>query len=112
MRVKRNNAALRWVASAALGHPSGHALSWLSQEHPGYPYPEISGYLLALLAGVGGHHERRASLVRALLAEEDGGAARGDVLYTFDTGMALNGLLLEIKSGNPAPPLAARAAAW
>jgi hypothetical protein len=107
-----NNSSLEWVASTALRDTSGHVLSWLSQGHAGYPYPEVSGYLLALLADTGRHSERRASLVQALLAQPEAGVERNGVLYAFDTGMALNGLGLEMRSGNVTPRLTDRAAAW
>lgn len=107
-----DQSSVELVASGPFGDSSGHALSWLNQRHPGYPYPEITGYLLALLAGTRRHEERRASLVRALLAQPAAGVGRHGVRYAFDTGMALNGLLHEIATGTRAQDVADRADQW
>ena len=98
---------LRWLASADLGAPDGHCLSWWNPERPGYPYPEISGLLLHLLAIEGVAPQRRAELRQALVAGESAGSgseagvgpllgvARAGRPYTFDTAMGLRGLLAD-----------------
>lgn len=86
---------LRWLVSADLDTPEGHCLSWWNPDRPGYPYPEISGLLLRLLAGYRLAPARQARLRTALLREVAvaGGVRRGDRYYTFDAAMALHGLV-------------------
>ncbi|HEY1920736.1 MAG TPA: hypothetical protein VGH27_34640 [Streptosporangiaceae bacterium] len=86
---------VRWLASGDLGTPSGHCLSWWNPDHAGYAYPEISGLLLRLLALADVAPARRQGLRHALLEGYAPGQAvqRGGQGYTFDTAMALAGLL-------------------
>jgi hypothetical protein len=92
---------LSWLTSAELAAPDGHCLSWWNPGHPGYPYPEISGLLLTLLSIEDVAADRRAELTNALVADASvgdevaRGVARGARAYTFDTAMALRGLLLD-----------------
>lgn len=92
---------LSWLASAELRAPdgpeAGHCLSWWNPRHPGYAYPEISGLLLHLLAVEGAAPARRAELARALVMDPAPveGVARDQQAYTFDTAMALHGLLAD-----------------
>ncbi len=77
--------------------PDGHCVSWWNPLHPGYPYPEISGLLLQLLADIDAAPTRRRELAAALLADLDAGQGirRGEHAYTFDTAMAVRGLLAD-----------------
>jgi hypothetical protein len=102
---------LSWLVSSDLTAADGHCLSWWNPEHPGYPYPEISGLLLSLLSIEDRVPDRRAELVGALVgaARVEAGVARGGRTYTFDTAMALRGLLL---SADPAPRVHDLALAW
>lgn len=92
---------LSWLASTELRAPdgpgAGHCLSWWNPRHPGYAYPEISGLLLHLLAVEGAAPSRRDELVRALVVDPAPveGVARDEQAYTFDTAMALGGLLAD-----------------
>ena len=86
---------LRWLASDDVAAPDGHCLSWWNPSRPGYPYPEISGLLLHLLSLEHRAAETRERLTGALLAEHATGVGvrRHGLAYTFDTAMALRGLL-------------------
>jgi hypothetical protein len=106
---------LEWLASAELTAPSGDGLSWWNPEHPGYAYPEISGLLLQLLALERAAVERRRRLAGALVQAPDPqtGVARGGRSYTFDTAMALRGLLAQLRSnGEPDLRAAEIARTW
>jgi hypothetical protein len=91
---------VRWLASADLGAPDGHCLSWWNPDHRGYAYPEISGLLLRLLSLAEADADRRQGLRRALLRDGEAGGAvhRGAQGYTFDTAMALAGLLAQMRA--------------
>ena len=41
---------LGWLVSPSVVHADGRVMSWSNPQHAGYPYPEIAGYLLSLLA--------------------------------------------------------------
>ena len=84
-----------WLVSADLDAPDGHCLSWWNPGQTGFAYPEVSGLLLHLLALAGVAPARRERLRRALLREYDtaGAISRGAQSYTFDTAMALRGVL-------------------
>jgi hypothetical protein len=86
---------VRWLASSDLDTASGHCLSWWNPGHAGYAYPEISGLLLRLLRLADVAPARQQSLQDALLGGYVPGQAvqRGGQGYTFDTAMALAGLL-------------------
>jgi hypothetical protein len=89
-----------WLASPDLQGSDGHCLSWWNPRHEGYPYPEISGLLLHLLADLDVAPDRRRQLAAALAADLGAGlgSRRDGQPYTFDTAMAVSGLLAQ---GNP-----------
>lgn len=86
-----------WVESVASGlfrDPSGHCLSWTNPSHPGYPYPEITGLLASLLARWPVDQSRGRELHDVLCDKAEAeGVRRGDIGYTFDTAMALRGVI-------------------
>lgn len=84
---------LRWCAGDDLVADRGHCASWWNPAHRGYAYPEITGLLLHHLATLGAEPERCNELADALLRDGVGGVSRGGAAYTFDTGMALRGVL-------------------
>jgi hypothetical protein len=86
---------LRWLACSDLDTASGHCLSWWNPDHAGYAYPEISGLLLRLLRLADVAPARQQSLQDALLGGYAPGqpVQRGGQGYTFDTAMALAGML-------------------
>ncbi|MGL5859165.1 MAG: hypothetical protein ACRC35_12325 [Angustibacter sp.] len=89
---------LDWLVGPDLADPSGHCLSWHNPSHPGYPYPEITGLLLALLGSTRRHRRRQDQLIGALLAEPPDGVGRGPVTwYAFDTAMALGGVVASLE---------------
>jgi hypothetical protein len=104
VRVVSPHDLVRWLASADLDDPGGHCLSWWNPSHRGYAYPEISGLLLRLLSLAGVAAARRQSLRRALLRDYDAGRAvrREAQSYTFDTAMALAGLLTQMHADGDA----------
>jgi len=95
VRVSEPEDLLRWLSSDELAAPDGHCLSWWNPSHPGYPYPEITGLLLHLLSLERTAPRARERLAGALLVEHSTGGAvrRHGLAYTFDTAMALRGLL-------------------
>ncbi len=92
---------LEWLVSPDLESADGHCLSWWNPSHEGYPYPEISGLLLHLLADLDAAPTRRRALADALLADLGAGQGtrRGGHSYTFDTAMAVHGLLADGRQG-------------
>lgn len=88
-----------WLAGRQLTDDgTGHCLSWWNGRRTGYPYPEISGLLLALLTILRADGVRSGQLQRALLDHPGGGGSVGrhGVPYTFDLAMAVRGLLLSM----------------
>jgi hypothetical protein len=85
-----------WLCSPAIQHPSGHCLSWVGTRQTGYPYPEVTGLLLTLLATRESGKSRAGVLAGALFADPQSavGVGRASIGYTFDTAMAVRGLLL------------------
>lgn len=84
---------VRWCAGDDLVADRGHCASWWNPAHVGYAYPEITGLLLHRLATLGMAPDRCSQLADALLRDGVGGVRRGGATYTFDTAMALRGLL-------------------
>jgi hypothetical protein len=99
--------ALRdWLISPDVIRPNGDVLSWASQTHPGYAYPEVAGLLLSLLTNDGADRLRlRRCIALAAVARihEDGGVGRGGRSYVFDTAMLLRGLVDHLRSGGGVP---------
>ena len=88
-------------------------MSWLNPARPGYPYPEIAGYLLSFLSWEGTSTvETRDRIASGLAADMSarGGVGRGGIDYAFDTGMALTGLLRheQVAGRLPEPVMADR----
>jgi hypothetical protein len=84
----------------------GEVMSWLNPAHPGYPYPEIAGYLLSLLALEGEWTlELRDRIARRLVTDMSpaGGVGRGGADYVFDSAMALAGLVAHDEAGGSLP---------
>jgi hypothetical protein len=102
--VVSTHGLVRWLVSPDLGAPGGHCLSWWNPAHRGYAYPEVSGLLLRLLSLAEVAAGRRQSLRRALLREGEAGGPvrRGAQGYTFDTAMALAGLLAQMQADGEA----------
>lgn len=94
-----------WLVSDELVGQGGHCLSWWNPAHPGYPYPEITGLLLQLLSQERVAPTRCRALAAALVADHldppggiganagRQGVRRFGVGFTFDTAMALRGLV-------------------
>ncbi|MFH8791782.1 hypothetical protein [Streptomyces sp. NPDC017941] len=92
----------RWLASGATQAPSGAFCGWRDEESGelSAPYPEITGYILTFLAGVGPTAAARATTAAdwlAARAEAGDFSARPEktrgAVYTFDVAMAAHGLL-------------------
>ena len=84
----------RWVSSPDLLGRDGHCLSWSNPAHPGYAYPELSGLLLSFLCHCADQPARARQLHDALsTGAADNGVSRRGITYTFDTAMALRGLI-------------------
>ncbi|MEI5100653.1 hypothetical protein RB200_21670 [Streptomyces sp. PmtG] len=92
----------RWLASGSAQRPSGAFCGWRDEEtgELSAPYPEITGYILTFLAGLGPTAADRADAAADWLAAR---AASGDfsarpektegAVYTFDVAMIAHGLL-------------------
>jgi hypothetical protein len=97
---------LEWLVSPSVVDPDGRVMSWSNPLHAGYPYPEISGYLLSLLALEGESTlDIRDRIARRLVRDVSptGGVGRDGADYVFDSAMALNGLLAHESVGGELP---------
>jgi hypothetical protein len=97
---------LEWLVSPSVVDHEGRVMSWSNPRHPGYPYPEISGYLLSLLALEGESTlDIRDRIARRLVSDVSpaGGVGRGGVDYVFDSAMALAGLIAHKSAGGALP---------
>jgi hypothetical protein len=97
---------LEWLVSPAVVDPEGRVMSWSNPRHPGYPYPEIAGYLLSLLALEGDSTlDIRDRIARRLVSDVSpaGGVGRGGADYVFDAAMALAGLIAHESAGGALP---------
>jgi len=105
--------SVEWLQSAPVVRSDGRVISWVNPERPGYPYPEIAGYLLSLLSWEGSSTaETRDRIASGLAADMSvrGGVGRWGIDYAFDAGMALTGLLRHEQIGGclPEPAMADR----
>jgi hypothetical protein len=97
---------LGWLVSPSVVDADGRVMSWSNPRHPGYPYPEIAGYLLSILAMEGESTLRvRDRIARRLMSDLSpaGGVGRGDADYVFDSAMALAGLIAHESAGGELP---------
>ncbi len=110
----------RWLASPAVRDHDGMLRSWSNPDHPGYRYPEATGY--AVRAWLDLHRrsgERRwlaearlsADALRAAADPATGAFGRGEFLYAFDTAVCAAALLdvMVADGGSPVAPALARA---
>lgn len=97
---------LGWLVSPSVVDPEGRVMSWSNPRRPGYPYPEIAGYLLSLLALEGESTlDIRNRIARRLVSDMSpaGGVGRGGADYVFDSAMALAGLIAHESAGGALP---------
>jgi hypothetical protein len=97
---------LGWLVSPSVVSSDGRVSSWSNPRHPGYPYPEIAGYLLSLLALEGDSTlDIRDRIARRLVGDmsRSGGVGRGGADYVFDSAMALAGLIAHESAGGTLP---------
>jgi hypothetical protein len=97
---------LGWLVSPSVVGSDGRVMSWSNPRHPGYPYPEIAGYLLSLLALEGDSTlDIRDRIARRLVSDMSraGGVGRGGSDYVFDSAMALTGLIAHESTGGTIP---------
>jgi hypothetical protein len=93
---------LGWLLSPSVVNADGRVMSWSNPQHAGYPYPEIAGYLLSLLALEGESTlEIRDRIARRLVSDISpaGGVGRDGADYVFDSAMALAGLIAHESAG-------------
>jgi hypothetical protein len=106
LAISRPSQMLRWLAGSAVVSPNGAVASWFNPRHPGYPYPEIAGYLLRILS-----EERDLTLgLRDRIAvrlgtdvSPAGGVGRGGADFVFDSAMCLSGLMAHEEAGGAVP---------
>ncbi|MGR3278807.1 hypothetical protein ACSYAD_27435 [Acaryochloris marina NIES-2412] len=85
-----------FLLHSQLVNKEGEILSWLNHNKPGYIYPEIMGYYISLFSWLKENNNQQVSLTVDRLQEHihlSGGIGRGDILYVFDTCIAISGLL-------------------
>jgi len=104
MTITRDPAArlLGWLVRPSVVDGEGRVMSWSNPRHPGYPYPEIAGYLLSILAMEGESTlDIRDRIARRLVSDISpaGGVGRGGADYVFDSAMALAGLIAHESAG-------------
>jgi hypothetical protein len=93
---------LGWLVSPSVVNADGRVMSWSNPQHAGYPYPEIAGYLLSLLALEGESTlDIRDRIARRLVSDISpaGGVGRDGADYVFDSAMALAGLIAHESAG-------------
>jgi hypothetical protein len=93
---------LAWLVSPSVVNADGRVMSWSNPQHAGYPYPEIAGYLLSLLALEGESTlDIRDRIARRLVSDISpaGGVGRDGADYVFDSAMALAGLIAHESAG-------------
>jgi hypothetical protein len=90
-----------FVTSHKIVDPIGNVYSWFNHNHPGFIYPEAMGLYLNLASQIG-YYQNNLSLthVAHTVAERlqasvpaSGGIGKYGRIYTFDTSMAVSGLL-------------------
>jgi hypothetical protein len=98
---------LKWLAGPCIVAPSGVVMSWHNPVKPGFPYPEIGGYLLSLFAAETPDlmrvRQRTGQWLAGLLTSSKG-VGKDGILYLFDTAMVLRGLLAHRQTGGEVAP--------
>jgi len=97
---------LGWLVSPSVVGSDGRVISWSNPQHRGYPYPEIAGYLLSLLALEGDATlDIRDRIATHLVGDisRSGGVGRDGADYVFDSAMALAGLIAHESAGGVLP---------
>ncbi len=98
--------ARRWLQGRDVVVEDGSVLSWANPNHPGYPYPEIAGLLLKLLAqdpDSDGEVRMRIATRLGRDVRADGGIGRSGIRYVFDTAMVLSGLIAQLRVAGTLP---------
>lgn len=98
--------ARSWLRSPQIVTADGSVLSWANPDHPGYPYPEIAGLLLNLLAQDPQSDPEIRQRVAIRLGQDtspEGGLGRSGIRYVFDTAMALSGLIAQRRAAGSLP---------
>jgi hypothetical protein len=113
VRNRRIDEARLWLQTPGVVTADGSVLSWTNPDHPGYPYPEIAGLLLNLLAQDPESDPAVRRRVATRLGQDvspEGGLGRRGIRYVFDTSMALSGLIAQRRAAGelPEPGLPAR----
>jgi len=95
-----------WLRSEDVIRHDGAVMSWVNEKHPGYPYPEIAGYMLSHLAfSEDDTAALRNRVARHLMTDltPNGSVGRGGTEYVFDSAMVLAGLLAHEQNGGLLP---------
>jgi hypothetical protein len=104
--VHRESQMLRWLIGRSVVGSDGTVLSWSNPRHPGYPYPEIAGYLLRILSEEGdltlGPRDRVATRLVTDVSPA-GGVGRGGADFVFDSAMCMGGLIAHEAAGGMVP---------
>jgi hypothetical protein len=95
--------SLAWLTSPDVVRYDGAVMSWVNPDHPGYPYPEIAGYMLSYLSLQGPTTLSMRNRIAAHIDRHDltasGAVGRGGAEYVFDSAMVLAGLVAHQKAG-------------
>lgn len=104
--INHQSQMLRWLVGRYVIGSDGTVLSWFNPRHPGYPYPEIAGYLLRSLSEEGdltlGLRDRVAIRLVADMSAA-GGVGRGGTDFVFDSAIAMSGLIAHEAAGGTIP---------
>jgi hypothetical protein len=104
--IRRESHMLRWLVGRSVVGGDGIVLSWSNPRHPGYPYPEIAGYLLKILSQEGDLTlDLRDRIAVRLVTDVSpaGGVGRGGADFVFDTAICMSGLLAHEAAGGMVP---------
>lgn len=104
--VSRESQMLRWLVGRGVVGTDGTVLSWSNPRHPGYPYPEIAGYLLRILSEEGDLTlDLRDRIATRLVTDVSpaGGVGRGGADFVFDSAMCMSGLIAHEAAGGMVP---------
>ena len=98
--------ARRWLQSSDVVSADGSVISWSNPQHEGYPYPEIAGLLLNLLAQDPSSDPDVRWRIAVRLGQDttpEGAVGRRGISYVFDTAMALSGLIAQKRVAGELP---------
>jgi hypothetical protein len=101
MKIPDEARMLAWLRGPAV-RPDGAVLSWVNPAHPGYPYPEIAGLWLTVMALEAEVGDAEIARVLAWVLTEidgEGRVGRAQIRYSFDSAIVVVGLCQALRRG-------------